>query len=66
MGFSTCEPVRCANITQRTKWFPMAADGLHFAEEYGQNSSLLAAHLASGAERDANLALLTGDLAYAL
>ena len=42
------------------------ADGLTFSDDYGENSTLLATHLATGAERDANLALLNGDLAYAL
>ncbi|KAF5840550.1 Metallo-dependent phosphatase-like protein [Dunaliella salina] len=48
------------------RYYYRYGNGLHFAENYGQNSSLLATHLASGAEKDANLALMTGDLAYAL
>lgn len=41
--------------------------GLHFAPGYGENSTRLAQRLgAAAAEKDASLALLVGDLAYAL
>lgn len=45
----------------------LPAGGLHFADGYGENASRLAGVLGSHArERDAALALLLGDLAYAL
>lgn len=62
---SLCRLYKKMAYTLKIKWLHFA-DGLHFADDYGKNSSLLATHLATGVEKDANLALLTGDLAYAL
>ena len=42
----------------------LRAGGLHFSEDYGRNSSKLGPHLEG--ELDALLALLVGDLAYAV